>query len=480
MFFIGILFQSQLHSVERNENRPFHHSMVTIFYQRMFQSKSLFAGGIHPTDGFDKALTGGKNIIKYIPNTVRISLKQGLGPACKPVVHAGDHVMEGQLIGEAGHFLSAHVHASVTGTVTAVDETACEIAVEDCRLPDTDCVYYKEFVEISYSKEELVRLLSEGGLVGMGGAGFPTAVKYATKEKISHLLINGAECEPFLTCDEHLILEQGMAILNGARALKAACGAQKVIICMEDNKVHCKEALDKLLAGHGREVEIRLLPTKYPQGSEKQLIQAVMGVEIPVGKLPAEVGAMVSNIQTAKAAADMIFGGFPSTSRVITITGDVAHPGNYLVPIGTDIGELVALAGDVKSKDNKVILGGPMTGRLLGFCLDAAKMQAEKMAVVSKVSGGLVVLDGNKPEVSNCIKCGRCLQVCPAGIKPVTIEKNYLLGNLIACKALYATECIACGSCSYICPARRELAFHVVSAREAVRAKIREEAAQHA
>ena len=176
----------------------------------------------------------------------------------------------------------------------------------------------------------------------------------------------------------------------------------------------------------------------------------------------------------------MIFGGVPSTSRVITITGDVAHPGNYLVPIGTDIGELVALAGDVKSKDNKVILGGPMTGRLLGFCLDAAKMQAEKMAVVSKVSGGLVVLDGNKPEVSNCIKCGRCLQVCPAGIKPVMIEKNYLLGNLIACKALYATECIACGSCSYICPARRELAFHVVSAREAVRAKIREEAAQHA
>ena len=454
--------------------------MVTIFYQCMFQSKSLFAGGIHPTDGFDKALTAGKDIVRYIPKMVRISMKQGLGPACKPVVHAGDHVVEGQLIGEANHFLSANVHASATGTVTAVDEAYCEIAVEACNLPDTDSVYYKEFVEIPYSKEELVNLLSEGGLVGMGGAGFPTAVKYAIKEKITHLLINAAECEPFLTCDEHLILEQGVAILNGVRALKKACAAQKAIICMEDNKAHCKEALDKLLAGHEEEVQIQLMPTKYPQGSEKQLIQAAMGVEIPAGKLPADVGAMVSNIHTAKAAADMIFGGILCTSRVITVTGDVADPGNYLVPIGTDIGELVALAGDVKSKENKVILGGPMTGRLLGFHLDAAEMQAERKAFVSKVSGGLVVLNGYAPEVSNCIKCGRCVQICPAGIKPVMIEKNYLLRNLDKCKALYATECIACGSCSYVCPARRELAFHAVSARDAVRAKIREEAAKNA
>ena len=468
------------HSVERNENRPLHHNMAAIFYQCMFQSKSLFAGGVHPTDGFDKALTADRNIIRYIPKTVRVFMKQGLGPACKPVVHVGNHVVEGQLIGEATHILSANVHASVTGTVTAVNEAYCEIIVDDCELPNTDGAYYKEFVEIPHSKTELLKLLAEGGIVGMGGAGFPTAMKYATEKRITHLLINAAECEPYLTCDEHLILEQGMTILNGVRGLKKICAAQKAVICLEDNKAHCKEVLDRLLAGHEEEVQIQLLPTKYPQGSEKQLIRAVMGVEIPAGKLPADVGAMVSNIHTAKAAADMIFGGIPSISRVITITGDVANPGNYLVPIGTDLGELVALAGDVKSKENKVILGGPMTGRCLGFQLDAAQMQAEQMAFVTKISGGLIVLEGYAPEVSNCIKCGRCVKICPAGIKPVMIEKNYLLGNLDTCKALYATECIACGCCSYVCPARRALTFHVVSARDAVRTKIREEAAGNA
>lgn len=443
------------------------------------KKKSLFAGGVHPTDGFDKKLTADKQIIRYIPKTVQISTKQGLGPNCKPIVGVGEQVAQGQLIAQSEHFLSANIYASVTGTVTFVNEALIGIDVTECNLPDTDAEYYKSFVDISYSREELIDLLKNGGLVGMGGAGFPTAAKYATKDKITHLLINAAECEPFLTCDEHLILEQGMAILNGIRALKKACDADKAIICMEDNKKHCMD----LLEGHlieNNDIETLLLPTRYPQGGEKQLIQSAMGIELPSGKLPANVGAMVSNIHTAKAAADMVFGNIPSTSRVITVTGDVNNPNNYLVPIGTDIGELLSLAGDVKNKDNKVILGGPMTGRCLGFNLDAKEITEECKTSVSKVSGGLIVLAGYKPETSNCIKCGRCAKACPIGLKPVAIEKFYKMDNLNSCRELNATECIACGSCSYVCPARRELTYNVVNARDAVRAKMREEASKNA
>lgn len=442
--------------------------------------KSLFAGGVHPTDGFDKKLTADKNIIQYIPKAVRISTKQGLGPNSKPVVETGAEVSQGQLIAQSEHFLSANIYSSVTGTVTFVDDTVICIDVKECKLDNTDLEHYKSLLDVPNTREELVDLIKNGGLVGMGGAGFPTSAKYATKENITHLLINAAECEPFLTCDEHLILEQGMAVLNGIRALKKACDADRAIICMEDNKKHCAEELTRLLGDKKDEIEILLLPTRYPQGGEKQLIQSAMGIKLPSGKIPANVGAMVSNIHTAKAAADMIFAGIPSTSRVITVTGDVKEPNNYLVPLGTDIGELVALAGDVTSADNKVILGGPMTGRCLGFNLDAAKISEECKVAVSKVSGGLIVLKGYEPEASNCIKCGRCANACPIGLKPAAIEGNYNLGNLDACKKLYATECIACGSCSYVCPARRELTFNVVSARDAVRAKMREEASKNA
>ncbi len=443
----------------------------------MERRKRFFTGGVHPTDGGDKVLTKGKNIISYVPKSVRVSMKQGLGPAADCLVKAGDSVTQGQVIGKSTHFLSADVHAPVTGLVSAVTDGYCEIDVISCTLPAADAPYNKEWADLSaYSKQDLIGMLREGGLVGMGGAGFPTAAKYETKDAITHVLINAAECEMYLTCDEHTILEFAMAFLNGVQILKKAAGAEHAIICMEDNKPECKKLVEALLRGHEQEIELKVFPTKYPQGGEKQLILSAMGIEIPSGKLPASVGAIVSNVQTAKAAADMVLGKMPSMSRCITITGDVTNPGNYLVPIGTDIGELVKMSGDVRIKNNKVILGGPMTGRCIGENLDAGVISAIPEATVSKVSGGLIVLEGVHPVESNCIRCGSCVAACPIGLTPFAIDAAIRKDDLDTCQKYFATECIACGCCSYICPAHRELSYHTVQARDAVRSKMREEA----
>ncbi len=441
----------------------------------MGKERTGFSGGIHPTDGWDKALTAGKEIIHYVPETVSVSMKQGLGPACNCVVSAGDHVTQGQVIGESAHFLSAAIHAPVTGTVTNTENGFCEIRVEKCDLPDETAAYYKEWADLGeFSKDFLIGQIEKGGLVGMGGAGFPTHVKYKTKDKITHLLINAAECEPFLTCDEHIMLEQGMAVLNGVQILKKAANADQAVICMEENKKHCKEHLESLLKGHEGEISIQLLPTRYPQGGEKQLIAAVMGTEIPAGQLPSSVGAIVSNVETAKAAADMVLGKQPLMSRCITITGDVKEPGNYIAPLGTDIGELLANAKDVKDIKNKVILGGPMTGRCIGENLTAREVQES----LSKVSGGLIVLEGTHTAESDCIRCGACEEACPAGLSPFKIDAAIRKNKVDLCQALNATECIGCGCCSYVCPAKRELTHYLVTARDTVRMKQREEAAK--
>ncbi|MDD3369910.1 MAG: RnfABCDGE type electron transport complex subunit C [Lachnospiraceae bacterium] len=443
----------------------------------MGKEQPKFFGGIHPTDGWDKALTADKKIISYVPESVRICMKQGLGPACTCVVKPGDRVEQGQIIGESAHFMSAAIHSSVTGTVVAADDQFCEIKTEACNLVDEAATYYKEWADVSaFTRDTVIEQLEKGGLVGMGGAGFPTHLKYETKDQITHVLINAAECEPFLSCDEHVMLEQGMAVLNGVQLLKKAAGAEQAVICMEDNKAHCKEYLEFLLKGHETGISIVLLPTRYPQGGEKQLIAATMGVEIPTGKLPSSVGAIVSNIQTAKAAADMVLGNRPLISRCITITGDVQEPGNYLVPLGTDIGELVRAAGDVKNPKNKVILGGPMTGRCIGEDLTAEQITKVTGESVSKVSGGLVVLAGTHTAESGCIRCGSCEDACPAGLTPFKIDAAMRKENISLCQTLNATECIGCGCCSYVCPSKRELTHTIVTARDTVRMKLREEA----
>lgn len=458
------------------------------------KGKSGFFGGIHPTDGFDKALTDQKPVRNYEPKTVTIYLNQSLTGGCRPLVSQGDRVTQGQLIARSEGFARDHLHASVTGRVVQIKEVeeqgkfreAFVIERETDRkepeAPEKNRTYEEGFPDLSgYTRADILKGIMEGGLVGMGGAGFPTYKKY-NGQKLDWLLINAAECEPYLTCDHRLMLEEGYRVLNGVRLLLKASGARKAYICMEENKQDAAMHLMELMAGskeQGKEVsgkdrlqesvEIRLLPVRYPQGGERQLIQTVLGVEVPMGGLPASVGAVVSNVGTAAAACDAVLGGKPLTHRIVTVTGLVKEPGNYRVPLGTPIRELLSACGGVSAGKNRVIIGGPMTGNCA-----AVDWDGEELPFVTKTTSGVVVLPEFSSEEQPCIRCGGCAQVCPAGLTPFQIDSAYREEDYDLCETLYASECIACGCCSYICPARRELTWTVRSARDMVKQRMRE------
>lgn len=453
------------------------------------RSSSVFPGGVHPTDGFDKALSMDCAVKAFHPETVTLLSEQSFGGTCSFLVKPGEHVKEGQLIGKPEAFMAAPLHASVSGKVLAVKEVteqgrsllACIIQTGEFSGTGTKASYENMAVDISHiSREEILTGIRDGGLTGMGGAGFPTHKKYETDKKITDLLINGAECEPFLTCDYRLMLENGYALINGVRLLQKGSNAEKAYICLEDNKPLAAENLRKILeefkaSGVIKEEEapeIRVLPTKYPQGGERQLIQGVLGREVPMGGLPADVGVIVSNVATAKAAADMLLGNLPLTKRIVTVTGAVKNPGNYLVPIGTSAKELLLLCGGVTAIQNRIIAGGPMTGPCAA---DNWTGEAE-LFHVTKNTSGILVLPEPGFEEQPCIRCSGCETVCPAGLIPYQIEFAFLDEDYDLCEKLYASECIACGCCSYICPARRELSVRTKAARDIVKQRMRERA----
>ena len=384
------------------------------------KKKNVFPGGVHPTDGQDKALTMNKPVRVYLPDQGKLSDEPAFGSA----------VYEKQLV--------------------SVDE---------------------------FSREDIIRGMEEGGLVGMGGAGFPTHIKYKTDLPIEAVLINGAECEPFLTCDYRLMLECPAGILNGVRLMKKAARAEKAYICIEDNKPEAVKSLNAVLESCREEgIEVKVLPTKYPQGGERQLIQAVLGREVPAGSFPAAVGAMVSNIGTAKATADMVLGKKPLNSRVVTVTGCVTEPGNFLVPVGTTAKELIELCGGVTEKHHRIIGGGPMTGPCITYDWDGR----EELFCIGKNTSGILVLPDYQTEESPCMRCGGCEQVCPAGLIPYQIDFAYQEEDFDLCESLHASECIACGCCSYTCPAKRELSLRTRLARDTVKQRMRERAEKKA
>ena len=366
--------------------------------------KSVFPGGVHPTDGSDKALSMDAAVQQFWPKTVTILSEQSFGGRCRILVQPGDTVEEGQLIGEPEAFMAAPLHASVSGKVLDVKEVASQgrsvlacIVQKEKEHEESKAAYRTEAADISrISREEILAGIRDGGLTGMGGAGFPTHKKYETDKPIDALLINGAECEPYLTCDYRLMLEEGYALVNGVRLLLKGSGAKHAYICLEDNKPQAAENLSRILEEARKsgvmkaeeQVEIRVLPTKYPQGGERQLIQAVTGREVPMGGLPADAGAIVSNVGTARAAADMILGGMPLYRRIVTVTGCVEKPGNYLVPIGTSAKELLKLAGGVTVPQNRVIAGGPMTGP----CVASDWNGEDELFYVTKNTSGILVL----------------------------------------------------------------------------------------
>lgn len=466
-----------------------------------------FPGGVHPTDGSDKTLSMDQAVKPYRPDIVTILSEQTFGGTCQFTVTPGESVIEGQLIGKPEAFLAAPLHASISGTVLDVKEveqlgrkiTACIIQRESdhCQVSHTDtsiphdtaaeCAerkgvdYQTEISDIrSISREEILSGIRDGGLTGMGGAGFPTHKKYETDKPIDALLINGAECEPFLTCDYRLMLEEAYALINGVRLLLKGSGAKKAYICLEDNKPKAAEHLTHILdeakakglIATDETIELTVLPAKYPQGGERQLIQAVLKREVPMGQLPADAGVIVSNVGTAKAAADQILGNLPLTKRIVTVTGLVAHPGNYLVPIGTSAKELLQFCGGVTAKENRIIAGGPMTGP----CATSNWNGEDELFHITKSTSGILVLPDAAYEESPCIRCLGCADVCPAGLTPYQIEIAFLNEDHELCEELYASECIACGCCSYICPAKRQLAVRTRMARDLVKQRMRERA----
>lgn len=424
-----------------------------------------FKGGIHPYDG--KALSKDKPVRRLLPKGQLVyPLSQHIGAPAKPVVKKGDHVLAGQVIAEAGGFVSAPIHASVSGTVKGIEDRLTNVGnMTSCIIVENDGAY--ESVEFhpaepeKLSKEEILARIREGGVVGMGGAGFPTHVKLAPKEpdKIDYVLVNGAECEPYLTSDYRRMLEEPELIVGGLKVMLRLFDNAKGYICVEDNKPDCAEKLRQACQGEDR-IEVKVLKTKYPQGAERMMIYAVTGRKINSSMLPADAGCVVDNVDTVAAVYKAVVLGEPLMHRTVTVTGDaIRDPQNFCVCTGTNYAELIDEAGGFVTEPQKVVSGGPM----MGFALYDLNIP------VTKTSSAVLCMKEDIVSCSEptaCINCGRCVDVCPGRVLPAKLavfaehhdEENFLKYN--------GLECCECGCCSYICPARRPLTQAIKSMRK--------------
>lgn len=428
-----------------------------------------FRGGIHPDDG--KALSKDKPIREVLPKGELVyPLSQHIGAPAKAIVAKGDHVLAGQKIAEAGGFVSANIFASVSGTVKAI-EARLGVAggMQESIVIENDGLY--EEVEFSperkladISGKEIIEIIKEAGIVGMGGAGFPTHVKYMPKDPsaIDHIIVNCAECEPYLTSDYRRMMEEPEKIVGGLQAaMKIFDGRAKGVLAVEDNK---KDAAAKLReAAKGiPDIEVVELKTKYPQGAERQLIFAVTGRQINSSMLPADAGCVVNNCDTIHAIYEAVHFGRPVMKKVMTITGNaIKEPQNLRVRTGTNFRELIEEAGGFTSEPEKIIAGGPMMGIPL-ISLDVP---------VVKTSSAILCM--TKDEVAACketacINCGRCVSVCPGRIIPAKLADYAKRHDKESFEKANGMECCECGCCSYICPAKRPLTQYIKSMRKMV------------
>ena len=434
-------------------------------------AKLTFTGGIHPYDGKD--LSKDKPIKAILPKGDLVyPMSQHIGAPAVPVVAKGGHVLTGQKIAEAGGFVSAPIYATVSGTVKAVEprrvvtgDMVTSIVVENDGAYD-EVTYgpVKPLEELT--KEEIRTLVREAGVVGMGGAGFPTHVKLSPKEpeKIEYVIANCAECEPYLTSDYRRMLEEPEKIINGMKVILHLFDHAKGILAVEDNKPDCVELLKKLTADEP-DITVKALKTKYPQGAERQLIYAVTGRAIHSGMLPADVGCIVDNVDTIVAVNQAVREGKPLMHRIVTVTGDaVADPRNFIVRIGTNYHELIEEAGGFKSEPSKIVSGGPMMGFAL-FGLDVP---------TTKTSSALLCMtedEVSRYEPSACINCGRCVEVCPGRVLPSKLADFAENGDDEKFLAYNGMECCECGCCSYVCPAKRPLTQDIKAMRKIQLAK---------
>lgn len=433
-------------------------------------AKLTFVGGIHPYDGKD--MSKDKPIREVLPKGELVyPLSQHIGAPATAVVSKGDHVLTGQLIAEATGFVSAPVYASVSGTVKAIEprrvvtgDNVMSIIIENDEKYEE--VEYTPADYKKISKEEIVERVKRGGVVGMGGAGFPTFIKLSPKkpEKIEYVIANCAECEPYLTSDYRRMLEEPEKLIEGLKIMLQLFENARGILAVEDNKPDCI-ALLKRLTKEEKRITVKALKTKYPQGAERQLIYATTGRAINSSMLPADAGCIVDNVDTVVAIDQAVTLGKPLMHRIVTVTGDaIEDPGNFIVRIGTNYNELVEEAGGFRQKPVKIISGGPM----MGFGIFDLNVPT------TKVASALLCLtqdDVSKMEPSACIRCGKCVEVCPGRVMPNRLSQFAIHYDEESFLKYDGMECCECGCCSFVCPAKRPLTQTIKSMRKMQLAK---------
>ncbi len=425
-----------------------------------------------------KAFLGGLHVPHYksfsekqpikvasLPEEIIIPLSQHIGAPCQPLVKVGDRVKAGEKIGEAESFVCAPVHASLSGTVKAIEKRPIHSGqMVECIVIEVDeqqeSVGYANNDVEKMSKEEIIQAVKEAGIVGMGGAAFPTVVKIQPPpdKPIDALILNGCECEPYLTCDHRIMLEKTDELLKGVKLLQKVLDVEKAFICIEDNKPDAINALKE--KNDDPNIVIMKTPTKYPQGAEKQLIKATLGREVPPGGLPFDVGALVQNVGTAVAVYEAVKYNKPLIERVVTVTGqNIDQPGNLLVKIGTPLEHLLAECGGIKEGPAKVIMGGPMTG----------VAQSDLSVPVVKGITGITVLPPamayGEPEYTDCVRCCKCVESCPMLLYPNLISIYGEVGLYEKAEKWNTMDCIECGICAYVCPSERPIVKFVQQAK---------------
>lgn len=417
-----------------------------------------FFGGIHPND--KKAATNKKPIEKLPPPAhVVIPMSLHIGAPCKPCVAKGDTVTVGQKIGETVAFVSAPIHASVSGKVVAVEPRihfsgvpVMSVVIEN-DFNDTLCPDVKPVADPDkLTPEELTEIVKEAGIVGLGGATFPTHIKISSGlGKVDTVIVNAAECEPYITSDHRLLLEKPEEVIRGAKLLARIFKVDRVHIGIEDNKKNAAELLQMKIDEEKAPVVVDLLHTRYPQGAEKQLCQSITGRQVPPGGLPAAIGCAVFNAVTTAAIYRAVYTGMPVTHRVVTVSGSgVNEPRNLECPIGTPIRELLDACGGVKRETFKILMGGPMMGH----------DQFDMDAPIGKGTNAILAFAGDEErtvEDPACIRCGKCVSVCPMHLQPVFMNQYVEAGMLVELEKAHVMDCIECGACTYICPGRLHL-----------------------
>ncbi len=436
------------------------------------KSRLSFPGGIHPPE--KKDLTSDSPIQSGpVVKQVAVMLSQHIGAICRPLVRKANMVQAGQKIGDCDAFVSAPVHSPITGKVTeialrphAVMGRSQAIVIEAYTGNPTKRSYFrlKDGFDVGkYSIERICEAVRQAGIVGMGGAGFPTRVKIEPNPRLPKkiMIVNGCECEPYITCDYRIMLEWTSEIIAGIKLAQKASGCPEVIIGIEDNKPEAIEAMNTALDSSGRNDDIKVVPvkTKYPQGGERQLIRSILKRNVPTGGIPPMIGVLVLNVATCAAIAEAVIADLPLTHRVVTVTGEaIARPGNYYVSIGTSVEQLIEFCGGVTQKSARVILGGPMMGIAIADLETPITKTTGAITIITKEQMGKAKFAGRQ---TACIRCGRCLQSCPENLNPTKIAhavKNNLLDVAEDC---FMSACIECGCCSYVCPANIELTGYI-------------------